>query len=48
MDEEKIGENYKVFVFERGVVARHLSKRGAEAIVLTWEHKGFRAEAQHE
>lgn len=39
-----MNENYKVFVFERGIVARHLSKRSAEIIASMWRYKGFRAE----
>jgi len=39
---------YKVYVLERGIVARHLSKRSAETIVLMWEWKGFIAEIQEE
>lgn len=39
-------ETYKVFVSERGIVARYLSKKSAEIILSMWEYKGFKGELQ--
>ena len=46
--DEEMSEDYKVYVFGRGVSARHLSKESAKTLVSMWREIGFRAKVQLE